>query len=363
MTIVPTIEKEIRPLIFWEGFPPCGLLTQEVVRHYGDRLRLLGTRAAVPFEGLEELLGRQIDWLDNPNDIWERREEFADRNFIVHTGWAHPGWLKFDRWARRRGAKVVVAVDNCWKGNLRQWFGAVWFRLYLRSHFDAALVPGHSATRLMRFLGMPKDRIFTGYYGAHEAIYQPGPPLPQRRAEFLYVGQLIHRKGVDVLVEAFRRYREAGGTWNLRIIGSGPLQDRCTGEGVIFEGFGQARHVAQRMTEARCFILPSREDHWGTVVCEAMACGTPVIASRWVGAAEDLIRTGINGWVFNDMTPEALAGGMWQVSNWSPEAMQNAQRCCSGLAGGYGAASYAAAHHTLIKLLRPSQAHGSGGGA
>lgn len=349
-TMRPSIEAGIRPLIFWEGFPPCGLLTQEVVRHYGDGLCLLGTRAAVPFEGLEELLGRQIDWLNNPNDIWERREEFADRNFIVHTGWAHPGWLKFDRWARQRGAKVVVAVDNSWKGNLRQWTGAAWFRLHLRSHFDAAIVPGRSATRLMRFLGMPADRIFTGYYGAHEAIYRLGQPLSERRAEFLYVGQLIYRKGVDVLIEAFRRYREGGGTWNLRIIGSGPLKDRCTGDGVIFEGFGQARHVAQRMAEARCFILPSREDHWGTVVCEAMACGTPVIASRWVGAAEDLIRSGINGWVFNEMTPVALAQAMEAVSSWGPEQQQNAQRTATGLANGYGAGSYYAAFSALTRL-------------
>jgi glycosyltransferase involved in cell wall biosynthesis len=345
-----SVSSDIRPLIFWEGFPPCGLLTQVVAEQYGDRLKLLGTRAAVPFEGLEELLGHSIDWLEKPDDIWERREEFADCNFIVHTGWSHPGWLRFDRWMKSRGATVVVAVDNSWKSSLRQYAGALWFRIWLRQHFDAAIVPGRSATRLMRFLGMPADRIFTGYYGAHEAIYKPGPPLPERRAEFLYVGQLIHRKGVDVLVEAFRRYRESGGTWNLRIIGSGPLKDRCTGEGVIFEGFGQARHVAQRMTEARCFILPSREDHWGTVVCEAMACGTPVIASRWVGAAEDLIRTGINGWVFNEMTPAALAQAMEAVSSWGLGAQQNAQRTATGLANGYSAGSYYAAFSSLTRL-------------
>ena len=353
-TMAHSIGTDVRPLIFWEGFPLCGLLTQEVVRHYGDGLRLLGTRAAVPFEGLEELLGRPIDWLNNPNDIWERREEFADRNFIVHTGWAHPGWLKFDRWARQRGAKVVVAVDNCYKGNLRQWMGAAWFRLHLRSHFDAAIVPGRSATRLMRFLGMPADRIFTGYYGAHDAIYRPGPPLAERCLEFLYVGQLIQRKGVDVLVDAFRRYREGGGTWNLRIIGSGPLMDRCSGEGVIFEGFAQARHVAQRMTEARCLILPSREDHWGTVVCEAMACGTPVIASRWVGASEDLIRNGINGCIFEEMNAESLEYCMKAVSCWSSDVLINAQRTAVGIAAGYRSSSYQAALLAIINRYSTS---------
>jgi glycosyltransferase involved in cell wall biosynthesis len=195
--------QSIRPLIFWEGFPPCGLLTQQVATQYGEGLKLLGTRASVPFQGLEELLGRSIDWLDDPNQIWERREEFADRNLIIHTGWSHPGWLRFDRWIKKRGAKVVVAVDNSWKANLRQFVGALWFRLWLRQHFDAVIVPGRSASRLMHFLGMPANRIFTGLYGAHESIYQLGLPLQERAAEFLFVGQLIHRKGVDILLEAF----------------------------------------------------------------------------------------------------------------------------------------------------------------
>ncbi len=343
--------KEIRPLIFWEGFPPCGLLTQVVAEQYGVRLKLLGTRAAVPFEGLEELLGHSIDWLEKPDDIWERREEFADRNFIIHTGWSHPGWLRFDRWMKSRGATVVVAVDNSWKGSLRQYAGAVWFRLWLRRHFDAAIVPGRSAIKLLRFLGFSQNRIFTGYYGAHESIYKPGPALSERRAEFLYVGQLIHRKGVDILLAAFKEYRLNGGTWDLRIIGSGPLQADCEGEGITFEGFGQARHVAQRMAEARCFILPSREDHWGTVVCESMACGTPVIASRWVGASEDLIRNGINGWVFDEMTSSVLTRCMFSMSQMTESSLKNAQVTSLGLASGYRASSYAAVFDYLSNEL------------
>jgi glycosyltransferase involved in cell wall biosynthesis len=346
-----SLSSDIRPLIFWEGFPPCGLLTKVVAEQYGDRLKLLGTRAAVPFEGLEELLGHPIDWLEKPDDIWERREEFADRNFIIHTGWSHPGWLRFDRWMKSRGATVVVAVDNSWKGSWRQYAGAIWFRLWLRRHFDAAIVPGRSATKLLRFLGMSQNRIFTGYYGAHESIYKPGPVIFERRAEFLYVGQLIRRKGIDILLAAFREYRLNGGAWGLRIIGSGPMQADCQGEGIIFEGFGQARHVAQRMAEARCFILPSREDHWGTVVCEAMACGTPVIASRWVGASEDLIRNGINGWVFDEMTPSQLSRCMLAMSQMTEASLLNSSVTSLGIAAGYSASSYASIFNYLSKAL------------
>ncbi|BDT66244.1 hypothetical protein os1_04030 [Comamonadaceae bacterium OS-1] len=347
----PIQYPDIRPLIFWEGFPPCGLMTKQVADIFGDRLTLLGTRPAVPFEGLEELLGHRIQWLENPDDIWGRREEFADRNFIIHTGWSHKGWLRFDRWMRQRGAKVVVAVDNSYKANLRQKLGAVWFRLWLRRHFDAALVPGHSASRLMRFLGMPADRIFTGYYGAYENIYTPGPSVLERPKEFLFVGQLIPRKGVDILLEAFSLYRRSGGTWTLRILGSGAMKDQCQGDGIVFEGFSQARNTAQRMRETRCLVLPSREDHWGTVVCEAAASGCLLVTSPEVGASADLVRSGINGLIFHTMSGVSLAQALHQVSNWDNAKLEHGQKVSLGLAQGYTSAAYGAAFQTMVSVL------------
>jgi len=327
-------------------------MTKRVADLLGDRLVMLGTRPAVPFEGLEEVLGHRIDWLDCPDAIWDRREEFADRNLIIHTGWAHPGWLRFDRWMKARGAMVVVTVDNQFKGNLRQWIGALWFRLWLRRHFDAALVPGRSATRLMRFLGMRPDKIHTGYYGAYEGVYAAGPPILGRRKEFLFVGQLIARKGVDLLIEAFQNYRQAGGEWTLRILGSGPLREQCVGNGIVLEGFAQARLVSQRMREARCLVLPSREDHWPTVVCEAAASGALLITSRFVGSAEDLVRTGINGAVFEEMTPDSLAGALMTVSRCSDTLLEHGQAVSLGLARGYTSASYLAAFSSLVQRMQ-----------
>jgi len=349
MAILSETSSDLRPLIFWEGFPACGLLIKQVADLYGDRLVILGTRPAVPFERLEDILGHQIQWLDHPNDIWDRREEFGDRNFIIHTGWAHKGWLKFDRWMKKRGARVVVTVDNRWKGSLRQYVGAFWFRLWLRRHFDAALVPGRSAAQLMRFLGMPAERIFTGYYGAYEGIYQPGPALSGRPKEFLFVGQLIERKGVDILLAAYRAYREAGGDWTLRIIGSGPLASFCVGDAITLENFMQPDDVARRMQAARCLVLPSREDHWGTVVCEAMACGMAIITSRWVGAAEDLVRSGVNGWTFEEMTAACVAAKMINISQWSDYAFSQAERVSLGLVVGYQSATYATSFEHMIQ--------------
>jgi glycosyltransferase involved in cell wall biosynthesis len=330
-------------------------MIKRVSDRFGEDLVLMGTRAAVPFEGLEQELGRKIIWLDNPDDIWGRREEFADRNLIIHTGWVHKGWLKFDRWMKRRGATIVFAADNSFKGNLRQAIGAIWFRLWLRRHFDAAIVPGRTSRRLLEFLGMPPTRIFEGYYGAYEGLYHAGPPIDSRAREFLFVGQLIERKGVDVLLDAYELYRKDGGTWDLRIVGGGPLADRCVGPGIIFDGFCQAAAVSEKMRYASTLVVPSREDHWATVVCEAAAAGTPVIASKWVGASVDLIRHGINGLVFHKMAATNLAVELHRMENWSVESRRTASAISLALAETYRSSAYEASFASASKLLSKRQ--------
>ena len=216
----------IKPIIFWEGFPACGLLLKQVLKEFKDDLIIVATKPAVPFQNIEELLGHQIIWLNGANDIWDKREELSDRNFVVHTGWGHKGWLKYDKYVQEKNnAKVVVVVDNHFKKNFRQFLGAFYFRLVLKKYFGAAFVPGREGQKLMKYLGMAEDKIYVGNYGAYEEIYKDIKPIEKRNDEFLYVGQLNTRKSVDILIDAFNIYRKHGGKWNLRILGDGPLRD------------------------------------------------------------------------------------------------------------------------------------------
>jgi glycosyltransferase involved in cell wall biosynthesis len=288
--------RNLKPIIFWYGFPVCALLLKKVVAELGNNIIICGTKTETVYQNLEKMLEHNIIWFNNPNDIWERRNEFSDRNLIMHSGWSFPGWLKYDRLMRSQNkAKIVVMADNRYKGNLRQKLGSIWFRLVLKKYFDAVLVPGIEGKKLMRFLGMNESKIFTGLYGAYEGIYKETNPIEKRNKEFLFVGQIIKRKAVDVLIKAFNQYKQKGGTWNLRIIGNGPLENICYGEGIIYEKFLQPHIIAQRMNNARVLILPSRDDNWGTVVCEAAACGMHLITSKNVGASADIVKNDVNG--------------------------------------------------------------------
>lgn len=349
------LSAQIKPIVFWEGFPACGLLLKEVVRHFGNDLVIMATRPAVPFENLEALLEHKIIWLENADDIWERRAEFSDRNFVVHTGWNHKGWLQFDQYVKRKNnAKVVVVVDNNFKKNIRQFLGAFYFRLVLKNYFDAVFVPGREGQKLMRFLGMQANKIYVGNYGAYEKIYKDTHAIEYRNNEFLYVGQLNKRKSVDILIEAFKAYRKAGGRWNLRILGSGELANLCEGDGIIFEGFTQPHKVVEKMNQAKVFLLISREDHWGTVVCEAAACGMNLITTETVGATVDIVRNNINGIVLNAISAQCLIDAFNYYEQLDENLLINGSKVSKGIAQGYDSYSYYTAVMKMMYDLVPN---------
>ena len=84
---------------------------------------------------------------------------------------------------------------------------------------------------------------------------------------------------------------------------------------VFFPGFRQIDELPRFYAHAGCFVHPAMEEPWGLVINEAMACGLPVLSSRNVGAAEELVENGVNGWTFDPTDVQGLARLLCQVSN------------------------------------------------
>lgn len=346
------MSKKTKIIVFWEGFPVCGLLLHKVIKNYKDNVTVLATRPSVPFELLEDMLGKKIIWLKDPNDIWDRREEFNDAGLVIHTAWNHRGWLQFDKYVKRRNeAKVICVVDNNYKGNLRQFLGSLYYRVVKKRYFDGVFVPGRQGQKLMRFFGVPYNRIYLGNYGAYEKIYRRTGVWRNRSNEFLYVGQLNKRKSVDVILSSFDKYRHNGGTWNLRILGNGELRGLCKGDGVIYEGFAQPEMVAKKMNSAKVFLLISREDHWGTVVCEAAACGMNIITAKTVGSSDDIVRNNINGVVLDKIQENELIQAFNYYENSSDELMEYGSDVSVSIATGYNSSAYYAAFSKMVHDL------------
>ena len=127
---------------------------------------------------------------------------------------------------------------------------------------------------------------------------------------FLFCGQMIARKGLDLLFAAFA---ELGNNAHLLLIGReaelpAKLPERC-----VYAGFQPPEELPRFFAQADVFVLPSRYDGWGVVVNQAIGAGLPVICSDLVGAGHDLVDEEMNGLKFKAGDAASLAEKMKRI--------------------------------------------------
>jgi glycosyltransferase involved in cell wall biosynthesis len=122
---------------------------------------------------------------------------------------------------------------------------------------------------------------------------------------FFSAARLVADKGLDQMIRAFIGGKFAERGYHYFITGVGELESElkalageACGKSIHFLGFQQPRENLLIMAHAEAFVLPSIYEPHGIVIVEAMACGTPVIASDLCGAAYDLVKPGVNGEIF-----------------------------------------------------------------
>jgi glycosyltransferase involved in cell wall biosynthesis len=147
---------------------------------------------------------------------------------------------------------------------------------------------------------------------AEVAAFRRRHGLPERGQVVLYAGRLVREKGVDVLLEAWRRAAPSGAT--LALIGDGPLAPPSGGAAnVVALGTLQRRSLPAAYACCAFAVLPSVptprfREPWGLVCNEAMHQSRPVLATTAVGAvAGGLVRDDVNGVVVAPGDPGALA--------------------------------------------------------
>jgi len=142
--------------------------------------------------------------------------------------------------------------------------------------------------------------------------------LKNHTKTFLFVGQIIPRKGINFLLEACSLLRQQGyDDYTVIIVGEGSQrnelekysQEYSLQNHVQWIGSVDYSHLSSYFHKADVFILPTLEDVWGMVILEAMAFGKPILSSKWAGASE-LIIDGDNGYVFEPHNPEEIAERM-----------------------------------------------------
>lgn len=310
-------------VIAWHGLPfYAACLIRAGIEKLGEPVYVIGSKPAVPIEGMEQALGQPIHWIDIDLPFSWSQLNIEVPQIFIHTGWRYLAFNVLGQEVRQHGGKVVSMIDNCWKNSPRQWIGSIVFRSVYRRWFNAVWVPGQSAERLCRFLGMPSKKIYQGLYGANPHIFSPGLPLPKREKKLLFVGQLVKRKGIDLLIQAFHKFHIHFPEWQLHVVGSGVLSELITGPGIINESFMQPYDVSQLMKQSRFLVLPSYEEHWGLVIHEAALSGCGIIASKRVGSVEDLV-SDKNGIILEKLSVKSIYTAILKAALFSDKKLNS----------------------------------------
>ena len=210
----------------------------------------------------------------------------------------------------------------------------------LHRHFDALVVasPYLANTAILHGLEASKIHVLPLYHERPEATAcaptsASKPQINATRFRFLFVGQLLQGKGLDLFFKAVKKALDDPNTprFEVDILGSGAQEARLrqqverAGLASQVHFHGWVRHKAPYWQQANALVLPSRSpETFGLVGLEAMAHGLPVIASN-VGGISSWLTPGYNGDLFPAGDVEALAQQLQHyVSN--PQAVHQKGR-------------------------------------
>ncbi|MDB9249149.1 glycosyltransferase [Halorubrum ezzemoulense] len=231
----------------------------------------------------------------------------ASHDVIVVGGYNHTTcWITF-AYSKFSGTPVVpwsgawsgsIRINNLVMNMVRQKFtqlGQAWIAYGSRS---ASALSSWGADESRTHIGINTVSV-EKFRGAAESYSHE---LAEDKFTLLYVGQLIARKNVELVLDALESIPKSD--IQFIVVGDGPRESYLRSRAdtlensVEFKGFVERDQLYSYYTEADAFILPSKNEVWGLVVNEALACGTPVLVSDQCGCAPDLIREGFNGSIF-----------------------------------------------------------------
>jgi len=226
-------------------------------------------------------------------------------------------WTYAALWLRAaRGIPHVM----CYERTAHTERNAQWYRVAYRKKvmrwIDAMCCSGRLCGEYAQSLGFPAERMTYGQKQAADGISTDQIAALKKDftlegVVFLYVGRFTDRKGIDKLLPAWKvfseRFQSDSDQVTLLLVGDGAQRDELekycqdhTLFNVRFAGAVDYDALAPYYKAADVFVISTLEDNWSLVVPEAMACGLPILCSKYNGCWPEYV-TPENGWVFDPL--------------------------------------------------------------
>lgn len=265
----------------------------------------------------------RYQWEDRvvESDLLTKLERFQP-DLILTCGWHIPGYRFVCRKFSSRAVRILT-TDQIWQIRPKKLIGVLISRYYIHPLCEAIFVGGERQAVYAKKLGFHQSQIIRGVFscdhGKFSEIYWARREKNIDSRSFVYVGRLAKVKGLDILVAAYRLYRERKpAPWPLKCYGAGPLTTLLKNEeGIELKGFCQPSELPEELLGSSCLILPSIYEPWALVIHEATAAGLAVICTDAVGASVHLVQDGYNGYIVETADVNELAQAMLRFSSLS----------------------------------------------
>ncbi len=306
--------------------------------------------------------------------FWSALEQ-ANPDVVAVNGWNDFGSLVAADCCVRRGIPMVVMSESARQDEPRTWWKEMIKRRVV-GVYSAALVGGQRHVEYLVELGMPRDRIFTGYDVVDNAYFR-------RRAEevrsqksdvrkqyglsenyFLASARFIEKKNLPTLIRAYAAYRqksEASGNppWDVVLLGDGPLREALNSQlstlnlhaHVHLPGFKPYDELPVYYALAKAFVHASTTEQWGLVVNEAVASGLPVIVSERCGCVPELVRG--NGFTFDPIDERELPSRLLQIASLSDDERRSLGNASYRIAENFAPEHFGEGLEQAAKLALP----------
>jgi len=210
-------------------------------------------------------------------------------------------------------------INNPFMGKIFAWIAK--FRRYVMySLVDNIIV---YSSRQLKFEGIEKFKnkaVVWHYVYLDLNVFRKSGDLKERGEVIGYVGSISKIKGVMKLIEAIPMILSARSTIRFLFVGDGPdlgcirsrVMELGCSEYIEFTGWIPNRNIPQQLNRMKLLVCPSETEGIPKTILEAMACGTPVLATP-VGGIPDIIKDGETGFIMEDNSPECIAENIIEI--------------------------------------------------
>ncbi len=252
----------------------------------------------------------------------------ARRIDVVNVHYPDQNFLYFVALRSLTGVRLVTSVHGADLTGLPKGSIAHWWMGRLLARSDVVVAPSHEFAEFVRAeypaLGERVVAIANGVdvqavRDMASSTTVPADWTPPQEPYCVCVAALNEKKAHDTLLRAFAQVHEPV---RLILVGDGPLRADLTrlvaelglAERVEFAGVQPPPVVAKLLARAQCAVLASRNEPFGIAAVEAMAVGTPVIATH-VGGLREIVTDGETGLVVPVDDERALAAALSRLTS------------------------------------------------